>query len=102
MIIYGLNKFAKQTNLQLFNEWCLLASCYLYFVFSDFVPDAAVRYQMGFALIGVIAFNFIVNVCMILMHFALKILKLLNNLRLRNEFRLKKAKFAELRKALKI
>ena len=100
MILYGWFKLLKQSNLQLFNEWCLLLSCYLYFTLTDFVPDAKTRYQVGFYLIWVITFNFAVNVIMILMHFVHKLLKFVRILKIKNELRLRKAKIAKIRKAI--
>jgi hypothetical protein len=48
-------------RIEFFNEACLLVWCHLMVCFSDFVPDPACRYIMGFALITLVAFSFLIN-----------------------------------------
>jgi hypothetical protein len=48
--------------MQLFNEYCLLLSCYAYFTFSPFVPEPPTRYTTGFIMIFVAIFTFLINV----------------------------------------
>lgn len=48
-------------GMEIFNEVTLLALAYFMFLFSDFVPDAEVRYTLGWVFSGTIAFNLGVN-----------------------------------------
>lgn len=58
----GNNKLFLNRGIEMFNEVFLLLICYHYFMFSQFVPDAQVKLQIGYSLIGITAFNFIVNI----------------------------------------
>ena len=44
------------------NDLCLWVACYHYFLFSAFVPDPELRYQIGWIMIAVTCFNFLFNV----------------------------------------
>lgn len=56
-----------QRRIEYFNDVCLLAACYHYFLFSDFVPDPELRYSIGYGSISIILINFGVNVGIILL-----------------------------------
>lgn len=61
-------KYNKRLNY--LNETSLLIHCYLYFLFSDFVPDPVLRYKVGFLLVANTCFNFSVNVLLMLIQSA--------------------------------
>ena len=62
----NVHKDKYNKRLTIFNEVSLIVHCYLYFLFSEFLPDPVVRYSVGFALITNTAFNFSVNVFLML------------------------------------
>jgi hypothetical protein len=53
--------------MELFNEFCILLACYHGLLFTDMVPDVQTQYIIGWSLIGVTAFNIVVNVGMMIM-----------------------------------
>ena len=55
-------------RLEIFNELCIMAAAYHLFVFTDYVDDPDMQYKVGWSMIGVTAFNIVVN--MIVMGFA--------------------------------
>jgi hypothetical protein len=48
-------------RLEYFNEASTLVWCHCLFTFTNFVPDAARRYEMGYVFILLVIFNFLVN-----------------------------------------
>jgi hypothetical protein len=68
--IAGMSNVLKgkyNNRLNFFNEISLMIHCYLYFLFSDFLPDPVVRFKVGFVLIWNTCFNFSVNVLLMLL-----------------------------------
>lgn len=61
---------------ELFNETIIQCFMSLIFVFTDWVPDAEVRYNMGWVGLGLVAFNIFVSMILL-------ILTLYGHLRLR-------------------
>ncbi len=65
LIIY--NKLAKPfenpllNQLEIFNEWCIMAASYHLFVFTNYVDDPDLQYKVGWSMIGVATFNIMVN-----------------------------------------
>jgi hypothetical protein len=52
-------------GIEVFNEACLLLTSYFLFLFTDFVPDPKLRYQIGWLFIGLQILNIAVNwMCM--------------------------------------
>jgi hypothetical protein len=47
--------------MELFNEMTLLICSYFLFAFTDFVGDANTRFLAGWAFIGIVAINILVN-----------------------------------------
>jgi len=43
------------------NEFTILAEGYISFLFTDFVPDAGLRYKIGFVFIIILILNLIYN-----------------------------------------
>lgn len=52
--------------LEYFNECCILFCCYVYFLFTDFVPDPLLRKKIGNYLLFFTALNVVVNLFLIL------------------------------------
>ena len=48
-------------RLEIFNEVCIMAAAYHLFVFTDYVDDPVMQYKVGWSMIGVTAFNIVVN-----------------------------------------
>ncbi|TNV87834.1 hypothetical protein FGO68_gene14781 [Halteria grandinella] len=53
-------------NMEIFNELTLLICSYFLFLFTDFVGDANTRFMIGWAFVGLAAFNILVNWCALL------------------------------------
>ena len=47
--------------MEVFNEICVLIATYHLFLFTDFVPDPELRYNIGWSIIGVTLVNIVVN-----------------------------------------
>jgi hypothetical protein len=56
------HKNPKQGKLEVFNELTVSAACYWLFIFTDLCPDSTRRYQAGWAKVGIILTNLLVNV----------------------------------------
>lgn len=52
--------------LEYFNECCILFCCYVYFLFTDFVPDPLLRKDIGNFLLFFTALNVVINLFLIL------------------------------------
>lgn len=52
--------------MEYFNECCVLLCAYHYFLFTDFVPDAAMRYEVGNFLLFFTGLNVAVNLALII------------------------------------
>lgn len=52
--------------LEYFNEVCILLCCYVYFLFTDFVPDPLLRKDIGNYLLFFTALNVVINLALIL------------------------------------
>ena len=52
-------------RLNYFSEITLMVHCYIYFLFSDFLPDPAMRFYIGYIVMMNTIFNFSVNVLLI-------------------------------------
>ena len=50
-----------KNNLEIFNELTIIACGYMLVVFADFVPDPDVKRHSGFAMLGIVGFNLLVN-----------------------------------------
>lgn len=58
-------KYSRDRRLEYFNQAVLFVWCYYMYIFTDFVPDAAVRYTMGYHLIVLVSFCILVNLTVI-------------------------------------
>jgi hypothetical protein len=58
-------KYPRDRRLEYFNQAILFVWCYYMYIFTDFVPDAAARYTMGYHLIALISFCILVNLTVI-------------------------------------
>lgn len=56
------HKDIKQGRIEVFNELTVSISCYWLFIFTDLCPDSTRRYHAGWALVGLIVINLLVNV----------------------------------------
>ena len=52
-------------NISFFNEMFILMTLYTFMCFSDLVPDAEMRYNVGFACFALVSFYLIINVMLI-------------------------------------
>ena len=63
MFFYGVRPM--DTNflnlMELFNETCFLVASYFMFLFTSYVEDPAIRYSIGWLLIGVVVINIFAN-----------------------------------------
>jgi hypothetical protein len=65
LIVY--NKLARPfenptlNRLEIFNELCIIGAAYHLFVFTQFVDDPKLQYNVGWSMIGVTTFNIVVN-----------------------------------------
>lgn len=48
-------------KLEIFNELCIMGAAYHLFVFTQYVDDPIMQYNVGWSMIGVTALNIIVN-----------------------------------------
>ena len=60
-------------SIQIFNEWSLLTFAILLFNFTEYNPDPAFRFQLGWYFIYMIYFNLAVNGCIILSALVFKV-----------------------------
>lgn len=58
-------RWGADRRLEMFNEVCILLSCYVYFLFSDFVPEPLVRKRIGNYLLFFTGLNVGVNLFLI-------------------------------------
>ena len=63
----------------MFNEVLIILNCYFLFIFSEFMPDASVRYLMGWFNIGLLAAMVMLNTLFI---FSRKLVTGINSIRL--------------------
>ena len=67
LILY--NKLAEPfdspllNRLEIFNELSIMFAAYHLFVFTNYVDDPQMQYQVGWSMIGMTAFNISVNMC---------------------------------------
>lgn len=59
-------RWKEDRRLEMFNELCILLCCYVYFLFTDFVPDPLLRKKIGNYLLFFTALNVGVNMFLIL------------------------------------
>jgi hypothetical protein len=65
LILY--NKLARPfenpllNKLEIFNELCIMGAAYHLFVFTQYVDDPKLQYNVGWSMIGVTTFNIVVN-----------------------------------------
>ena len=55
-----------QNYLEIFNETCVLATTYFILLFSDLIADIKIRYNLGWVMIGIVVFNILVNMVIML------------------------------------
>ena len=60
-------------RLEVFNEVCIMAASYHLFVFTEYVDDPIMQYKVGWSIIGVTAFNIMVNMGVMLYASFLKV-----------------------------
>lgn len=67
-LVYLLNKkvIFEGYRIEIFNEVCNLVCSIMLFIFTDFVDDNKLKYQIGFCFIGIYILNFLVNLVIIL------------------------------------
>ena len=83
-----------QNRLEMFNEVMIMLNCYFLFLFSEFLPDPEVRYQMGWVNIGMLSIMILVNTTIIIFNKCKSMYKFakLNKIKRKN---MKKAKLAK-------
>ena len=54
-------KVPAQNYSDLFNEFTVMASGYFLFLFTDYIDDPVMSDHVGWALVGLLAFNIIIN-----------------------------------------
>ena len=65
MIIY--NKLVRPfespllNKLEIFNELCIMVAAYHLFIFTQYVDDQEMQYNVGWSMIGVTVLNIVVN-----------------------------------------
>jgi hypothetical protein len=59
-------KHFSLNGIEQFNEWCIYATCVLFYIFTDYVDNPTMKWNVGWAQTGVIALNFAVNVVYII------------------------------------
>jgi len=52
--------------MEIFNEVTIMICTYHLFLFTEYVPDAQVRYMIGWSIVGVTTFNILVNILVVL------------------------------------
>jgi len=57
------NVTPSMNHQELANEWTVLLCGYINFLYTDFVPDDATRYQVGWWHIGIFMMNLSINLC---------------------------------------
>ena len=55
----------KLNRLEMFNEVCTLFNTYFLIVFTDYVEDRIVKYNVGYGLVLVVIINMVVNLSLI-------------------------------------
>jgi len=67
-LVYLLNKkvIFEGYRIEIFNEVCNLCCSIMLFIFTDFVEDNKLKYQIGFCFIGIYILNFLVNLSIVL------------------------------------
>ena len=61
-LVYVMPFDTKQFNyVEIFNELCILAASHSGFLFGDFIEDPDIKYNVGWALIGITCLNILVN-----------------------------------------
>ena len=73
--------------IMIFNEWAVLTCIQMMFLFSPYVNDPVVRYDMGHYFLYFVAFNILVNLIILVMIISRKIYKLLRGLYLKHKFK---------------
>jgi hypothetical protein len=69
MLLIMYNKLAKPfdspllNHLEIFNELSIMLAAYHLFAFTNYVDNPQLQYQVGWSMIGVTAFNILVNMC---------------------------------------
>ena len=48
-------------HIEIFNECCIIVAGYHLFLFTDFVEDPEMQYNLGWSIIGVTIINILVN-----------------------------------------
>jgi len=48
-------------KLEIFNELCIMGAAYHLFVFTQYVDDQTLQYNVGWSMIGVTTLNIVVN-----------------------------------------
>lgn len=48
-------------KLEIFNELCILGAAYHLFVFTQYVDDPKIQYNVGWSMIGITGLNIVVN-----------------------------------------
>ena len=69
LVFLGLSlpfKTRFKNRLELFNEFTVVTCTLLMMTFTQYVPDVETQYMMGWSMIGVIVFNFLVNLTIII------------------------------------
>lgn len=61
-------KESSMTRLEIFNEICILICAYHLLIFTPFVPDVKIQYDIGWSIIAVTALNVGVNMIIILVN----------------------------------
>ncbi len=69
IIIFGYSRIyfiSIDRRLEYFNEAVILCCIYHYYLFTDFVPDPAARYTIGYSLVGFTLLGIVVNLIVML------------------------------------
>ena len=59
-------RWREDRRLEYFNECCVLSCCYVYFLFTDFVPDPLMRKEIGNYMLMFTGLNVVVNLILII------------------------------------
>lgn len=89
-------------RIEVFNEVCNLACSVMLFMFTDFVEDGKLKYEIGFCFIGIYILNFLVNLTIVIVEKGRSIFLRLKFLYLKLKYmRLVKTAIAEMMKSPK-
>jgi len=68
-------KSKLQIYMEIINECFILTAVYFLVIFSEFVPNAKVRYNMGWGLISILSLQLLINIGVIVVNLILIIKK---------------------------